>query len=106
MSQENVEIVRRAGENFNAFMRGELPSEGLAVTLDPQIEVHWRDKRTYPDTRNTFEASESCLSSRRHTGARGPTSSHSNWRSSTRRTTASCSPSDKAAEAGKAAFRW
>jgi ketosteroid isomerase-like protein len=50
MSEENVELVRRAGENFNAFMRGELSSEAFAETLDPQIEVHWRDRRTYPDT--------------------------------------------------------
>jgi ketosteroid isomerase-like protein len=50
MSRENVEIVRRAGEKFNAFMRGELSSKAFAESFDPQIEVHWRDRRTYPDT--------------------------------------------------------
>jgi hypothetical protein len=50
MSQENVAVVRSAGKNFNAFMRGELPSEAFAEPFDPQLEVHWRDKRTYPDT--------------------------------------------------------
>jgi ketosteroid isomerase-like protein len=50
MSQENVEVVRRLGDRFNAFMRGELSSEALAELHDPQIEVHWHDQRTYPDT--------------------------------------------------------
>jgi ketosteroid isomerase-like protein len=42
--------VRTIGDNFNAFMRGELSSEAYAEPFDPQIEMHWHDQRTYPDT--------------------------------------------------------
>jgi ketosteroid isomerase-like protein len=50
MVQKNVELARRTGDNFNAFMRGELSSEAYAEPFDPEIEVHWHDERTYPDT--------------------------------------------------------
>jgi ketosteroid isomerase-like protein len=50
MPKENVEIVRRHIDATNAFMRGELSSEAYAESLDPQCEVHWRDRQTYPDT--------------------------------------------------------
>jgi ketosteroid isomerase-like protein len=50
MSQENVDIVRRLFDAFNAFMQDELSSEAYAELFDPQIELHWRDQRTYPDT--------------------------------------------------------
>src|SRR5215211_3761265 len=51
MSQENVEeLVRRVCDEFNAFMRDELSSEALLEAFDPQIELHWPDQRTYPDT--------------------------------------------------------
>jgi ketosteroid isomerase-like protein len=50
MSQENVEIVRMALDNLYAFMRGELSRDALAEVLDPQVEAHWRDQQTYPDT--------------------------------------------------------
>jgi ketosteroid isomerase-like protein len=50
MSEENVEIVRRSFEANNAFMRGDLSSEAFAQMFDPQIELHWHDQRTYPDT--------------------------------------------------------
>src|SRR3954464_9146145 len=50
MSAENVEIVRKLRDSFNAFMRGELSSEDLAQLMDPQVEYNWRDQRTYPDT--------------------------------------------------------
>jgi len=50
MSQEDVEeLVRRFGGAINAFMRNELSSEALAELLDPEMEVHWHDQRTYPD---------------------------------------------------------
>ena len=49
MSQENVEVVRRGIDAFNAFMRGELSSQAYAQTFDPQIEMVWPDRRTYPD---------------------------------------------------------
>jgi ketosteroid isomerase-like protein len=50
MSEENVETVRKLRDCFNAFMRGELSSEDLAQFIDPQVEYHWHDQRTYPDT--------------------------------------------------------
>jgi ketosteroid isomerase-like protein len=50
MSEENVEIVRKRCDAFNAFMRGDLTSEALAKLLDPQTELHWQDQQTYPDT--------------------------------------------------------
>jgi ketosteroid isomerase-like protein len=49
MSQENVALARRTGDNIYAFMQGELSNEAFAETLDPQIELHWHDQRTYPD---------------------------------------------------------
>jgi hypothetical protein len=50
MSEENVEIVRKSLDGWNAFMRGELSSKTLAEPFDSQIELHWRDQQTYPDT--------------------------------------------------------
>jgi ketosteroid isomerase-like protein len=50
MSQENVEIVRSTLDSLYAFMRGELSREALSEVLDPQVEAHWRDQQTYPDT--------------------------------------------------------
>jgi ketosteroid isomerase-like protein len=50
MSEENVEVVRRLVESFNAFMRGELSGQAYAESFDPQCQVHWHDRRTYPDT--------------------------------------------------------
>ena len=49
MSQKNVQIVREAFDDFNAFMRGELSSEAFADLLDPQIEVHFYEERVFPD---------------------------------------------------------
>jgi ketosteroid isomerase-like protein len=49
MSQENVEVVRTALDNLYAFVRGNLTSEAFADLVDPQIEVHFHDERTYPD---------------------------------------------------------
>ena len=50
MSQENVEVVRKGIDAFNAFMRGEfaLPVVEREI-LDQQFEFHWHDERTYPD---------------------------------------------------------
>jgi hypothetical protein len=50
MSEENAEVVRKIVDQFNAFVRDELSSEALAKAFDPQIELHWRDRRKYPDT--------------------------------------------------------
>jgi ketosteroid isomerase-like protein len=49
MSEENVEIVRKAFDTFNAFGRGELIAEDVAEVVDPQIEFDWHDERTLPD---------------------------------------------------------
>ncbi len=49
MSEENVEIVRKALEDFNAFMRGELNRDAVAQIGDPQFEFRWHDERTMPD---------------------------------------------------------
>ena len=49
MSEENVEIVRKSLDAFNAFLRGELPSEALEQFADPKIEFIWHGDRTMPD---------------------------------------------------------
>jgi ketosteroid isomerase-like protein len=49
MSEENVELVRKAFAAGNAFMRGELPSEAVEQFADPKIEFIWHGDRTMPD---------------------------------------------------------
>ena len=44
-----MEIVRKATDAVNAFMRGELSSEGLTEFADEQFEFRWYDDRTLPD---------------------------------------------------------
>jgi ketosteroid isomerase-like protein len=41
MAPGDVEVVRQAYMDVNAFMRGDLPGEALAQLLDPQIEWDW-----------------------------------------------------------------
>jgi hypothetical protein len=48
MSQ-NADTMRRGLDAINAFMCGELSNEAYAEGFDPQIEVLWRDRQTYPD---------------------------------------------------------
>jgi hypothetical protein len=48
MSQ-HADTVRQWFDAFNGFMRGELSSEAYAERFDPQIELLWRDRQTYPD---------------------------------------------------------
>ena len=48
MSQ-NVDTVRQIDDAVIAFMHGELSSEALAERFDPQIEMIWQDRQTYPD---------------------------------------------------------
>ena len=48
MSQ-NADTIRQGIDARNAFMRGELSSEAYAEHLDPQIELLWPDRQTYPD---------------------------------------------------------
>ena len=50
MSEQNVEIVRRSVNDWNAFMRSELSSDALADLFDTQIELRWHGQQTYPDT--------------------------------------------------------
>jgi ketosteroid isomerase-like protein len=46
---QNGDTIRQIVESFNAFMRGELPIEAYAERHDPQIEMIWQDRQTYPD---------------------------------------------------------
>jgi hypothetical protein len=48
MSQ-NADKIRQGIDAFNAYMRGELSSEDIAEGIDPQVEMIWRDRQTYPD---------------------------------------------------------
>src|SRR2546423_1023485 len=41
--------MRKGTAAFNAFMRGELSSEAYSERFDPQVEMVWRDRQTYPD---------------------------------------------------------
>ena len=49
MSEENVEVVRKAFANLNAFMRGELTDEAAMELVDPQFEFRWHAGQTMPD---------------------------------------------------------
>ncbi|HEY3192472.1 MAG TPA: nuclear transport factor 2 family protein [Solirubrobacterales bacterium] len=49
MSEENVEIVRKAFDNLNAFLRGELTSEAFSDLIDPQVGWDWHDLPPVPD---------------------------------------------------------
>jgi ketosteroid isomerase-like protein len=46
---EGADTIRHVADALNAFMRGELSNEALAEGVDPQIELLWRDRQTYPD---------------------------------------------------------
>jgi ketosteroid isomerase-like protein len=48
MSQK-ADTIRQVTDAFNAFMRGELSNEAFAERFDPQVEVLWRDRQTFPD---------------------------------------------------------
>jgi ketosteroid isomerase-like protein len=50
MSEDNIAIARRAIQQYNAFMRGEISHDVYLELYDPQIEVRWHDRQTYPDT--------------------------------------------------------
>jgi hypothetical protein len=45
----NADWIRGGADAFTAFMGGELSSEAFAEHLEPQIELLWRDRQTYPD---------------------------------------------------------
>jgi ketosteroid isomerase-like protein len=44
-----VDTIRRFGDAAIAFMHEELSNEALAERFDPQIEMLWQDRQTYPD---------------------------------------------------------
>jgi ketosteroid isomerase-like protein len=46
---QNADAIRQTIDALNAFMRGELSNEAYAEVCDPQIEMIWRDRQTYPD---------------------------------------------------------
>jgi ketosteroid isomerase-like protein len=46
---QNGDAVRQSVDAGNAFWRGELSSEVFAERFDPQVELLWRDRQTYPD---------------------------------------------------------
>ena len=48
MSQ-NADTIRQIGDAVIAFMQEELSNEALAERFDPQIEMIWQDRQTYPD---------------------------------------------------------
>ena len=48
MSQ-NTDTIRQYTDAVIAFMHEELSNEALAERFDPQIEMIWRDRQTYPD---------------------------------------------------------
>jgi ketosteroid isomerase-like protein len=50
MSEENIEVVRKAFDSVNAFLCGELTSEAFSELVDPQIGWDWHDLPPVPDT--------------------------------------------------------
>ena len=48
MSQD-ADAIRQIDDAVIAFMHEELSNEALAERFDPQIEMIWRDRQTYPD---------------------------------------------------------
>ena len=48
MSQ-SADAVRQQADDFNAFMRGALSADTYAARFDPQVDLVWRDRQTYPD---------------------------------------------------------
>ena len=60
MSQ-NLDTTRQSQDAFNAFMRGELSSEAYAEGFDPQIELLWRDRQTYPDFPQHLQGLPECI---------------------------------------------
>ena len=55
MPGQNVELVGKVVDGFNAFMNGALTSSAFTQLFDPQVEVYWRDRQTYPDAPQHIE---------------------------------------------------
>ena len=60
MSQ-NADTIRQWFDAFNGFMRGELSSDAYAERFDPQIELLWRDRQTYPDFPQQLRGVRECI---------------------------------------------
>jgi len=45
----NADTIRQGTDAAYAFMRGELSNEAFAEGFDPQVELLWPDRQTYPD---------------------------------------------------------
>ena len=61
MSEENVEIARQLVDNLNAFMRGDLSIEAYAEPFHQQVDIHWHDQQTYPDTPQHLRSTEDLI---------------------------------------------
>jgi len=46
---QNADTIRRGVDAVIAFIHEELSNEALAERFDPQIEMIWQDRQTYPD---------------------------------------------------------
>jgi ketosteroid isomerase-like protein len=57
----NAGTVRELIDTFNAFHRGEVSSEAFAENYDPQIEIIWRDRQTYPDVPQQLRGIPECI---------------------------------------------
>ena len=57
----NTDTLRRLTDTFNAFNRGEVSSEAIAEKYDPQIEIIWRDRQTYPDVPQQLRGIHECM---------------------------------------------
>jgi hypothetical protein len=60
MSQ-NADAIQQWFDAFNGFMRGELSSEAYGERFDPQIELLWRDRQTYPDFPQHLRGLPECI---------------------------------------------
>jgi ketosteroid isomerase-like protein len=56
-----ADMIRQSIDDFNAFHRGELSGEALAEVFDPQIEIIWRDRQTYPDFPQHLRGLAECI---------------------------------------------
>jgi hypothetical protein len=58
---ENLDTIRLWADALNAFMSGELSSEAYANGFDPQIELLWWDRQTYPDFPQHLQGLPKCI---------------------------------------------
>jgi ketosteroid isomerase-like protein len=58
---ENADTIRQAIDDFNEFHRGALSSKGVAEGFDPQIEMIWQERQTYPDFPQQLQGVPECI---------------------------------------------